>query len=133
MKVFAAILALIMAVALAVTVGHRVAPETFAMAAGVVLGAIAAVPISFLLGRQTSRRSFDVFPAEQTPRPQPPLPSYSVADGRAGMHDYPPLVIINPGAWQHSGRPAARAATFLDAAPTLPAPRQFHVVGDDAA
>ena len=102
MKVFAAILALIMAVALAVTVGHRVAPETFAMAAGVVLGAIAAVPISFLLGRQTSRRSFDVFPAEQTPRPQPPLPSYSVADGRAGMHDYPPPVIINPGAYTHT-------------------------------
>ena len=132
MKIFAGILTMILTVTIAITIGNRVPPETVAMAAGVVLGAAAAIPLSIMLGLVAPRRAFEALPAERPLRYETPARPYQMADSYASTRDYPPLVIINPSALQQASRAPAHAA-FLDNAPMLSAPRQFRIVGDEAA
>ena len=133
MRVFAGILTTILTVTLAITIGNRVPPDTVAMAAGVVLGAAAAAPPRLALGLVAQRRSATPLPVAPPPlAAEPVVRPYAMADSYASARDYPPLVIINPSAYQAS-RTQAHAAAYLDNTPMLHAPRQFRIVGDEAA
>lgn len=133
MRIFAGILTMILTMTLAITIGNRISPELVAMAAGVALGATAALPLSLVVGVAAQRRQPAVTAsAGRPPMADPPLRSYSLAESYASGRDYPPLVIINPSAFTPASRPAVRAAALLDSTPMLSGPRQFRVVGDEA-
>ena len=138
MRVFAALLAMIAVVALALNIGSRIPPDTVAMAAGVVLGAMTAIPISLFLGVVLARRQQPAPAAlEDAPRTFAPQAAYQPAYQRAESYgslgrDYPPLVIINPAAFQSAAQNAYPAAR-LDSAPLLSGRREFRVIGEEGA
>ena len=132
MKVFSAFLTLICVVVLAIAIGRRIPPDTAAMAVGVVLGALAAIPVSLFMGLLVSRREPSAPALDEEPmRPFAQQPAYQPLDGYAPRRDYPPLVIINPAAFQSSGR-ASYPAARVDNMPMLGGPRQFRVIGEEA-
>ena len=132
MKVFVCLLSIIAVVVLAINLGSRIPPDTVAMGMGVVLGALTSIPVSLLLGTVLARR--DQVPAQANDKTPPSFvaqPSYAPVQGYSSVRNYPPVVIINPSAYQHSaqrGYPAAR----MDSIPLLSGQREFRVIGEEA-
>lgn len=133
MRVFAALLSVIAVVALALNIGSRIPPDTVAMAAGVVLGALTAIPISLFLGVVLARRPQPAPSVmEEAPRTFNPQLAYQRVESYSSLgRDYPPLVIINPSAFQAASQPAYPAAR-LDSIPLLSGQREFRVIGEEA-
>ena len=131
MKVFSALLAVIAVVTVALNIGSRVPADTVAMGMGVVLGALTSVPISLFMGVIIARRDRPA-PIEEAPRMYAPQPAYQRAESYSPAgRDYPPLVIINPSAFQQSAQPAYPQAR-LDSIPLLSGQREFRVIGEEA-
>jgi hypothetical protein len=139
MRIFAGLLAVIGVVVLAINIGNRIPPDTVAMGVGVVLGALTALPMSLILGAVFARREQTAGQvAGQTPRsftPQPAYPAYQPvyqpAEGLSSVRNYPPLVIINPSAFQNASQPTYPAAR-LDNVALLGGQREFRIVGEEA-
>jgi hypothetical protein len=132
MRVFVAVLLLVIVVALAINVAGRIPSDTVAMGIGVVIGAFAAVPVSLVMGLVFTRRSATpVAPVEEPALPVATHPPYPRVDAYTRVSDYPPVVIINPSAFQQHGQ-SAYAPARLEAGPLASGPRQFTVVGEEA-
>jgi hypothetical protein len=107
------------------------------MGMGVVLGAFTSIPISLCLGVIVARRARPAQEIiEEAPRLFTPQPTYQPAYQRAESYspagrDYPPLVIINPSAFQTATQPAYPQAR-LDNIPLLSGQREFRVIGEEA-
>jgi hypothetical protein len=144
MKIFLVMLLFIVSVVSAIAVGNRVPPQTVAMAIGVVLGALASIPLSLVAGAMIGRSrsagagheyaTRQVFStpayaqsyAAQAYATQPPYPRY---EGHSPVRDFPPVVIVNPAAYQ-SMRPEYQPAHVQQAA--ISGPREFRVIGEEA-
>lgn len=133
MRVFAALLSVIAVVVLAINIGSRIPPDTVAMGIGVVLGALTTIPISLFMGVVMARRE-QATPrvVDEAPRTFTPQPAYQrVESFLPSARDYPPLVIINPSAFQTATQPAYPSAR-LDTVPLLSGQREFRVIGEEA-
>lgn len=132
MRIFVALLSLIGAVLAALNLGSRIPPETLAMIVGVVIGALAAVPFSLVLGILLGRRQ----PAPAyAPPPDEPLyrsahPPYPRSDSYSALRDIPPVVIVNPASFPNQ---RAYAAAQLQAASLHGEARQFRIVGEETS
>jgi hypothetical protein len=132
MRIFTALFLFVVVVALAINVGGRIPSDTVAMGVGVVIGAFAAVPVSLLMGVVFARRDpATAVPMEELALPMATHPPYPRVDGYSRVSNYPPVVIINPSAFQANNQPAYPAAR-LQAGPMASGPRQFRVVGEEA-
>jgi hypothetical protein len=133
MRTFSALLAIIGVAALALSAGSRIPPDTVAMAAGVVLGALSCIPVSLFMSVLRDRSGPVAPPAnEERPRSFVPQPAYShAASFQRSGHEYPPLVIINPSSYHAGVQEAYRAR--VESFPLLSGPREFRVVGEEAS
>jgi len=132
MRIFTALFLFIVVVALAINLGGRIPSETVAMGVGVVIGAFSAIPVSLLIGAVFSRSDLaPIAPAEEPALPVASHPPYPRVDGYSRVNDYPPVVIINPSAFQGNVQPAYAPAR-LQTGPLASGPRQFRVVGEEA-
>lgn len=110
-KVFG-LAAMAFSVALAVVVGNRMSAEAMAVVIGVVCGVAASIPMSALVLALTRRHRA---PAEES-RPAP----------------RPPVVVVAPATSTAQPTPAAWPAYAQGyPLPAVPAPREFHIVGDE--
>lgn len=107
MKQFLALMALLFVAVLAIWVAYRLAPETWAMMAGVVFGILASLPMTgivFLLLRREQRAARPVEPAYYAPRPRVLLDAepLAYAPGDRGLPDpryyLPPAPYVAPAA-----------------------------------
>jgi hypothetical protein len=112
------VLGIIFAVTLAIVIGNRLSVDAMAVLVGVACGVLAGVPTSLLLVWALTRRSANsAQPVEQARMP--------------ATHQYPPVVVVNPGAGQ-----VRSAWNSLPAYPAgnemlpPPEPRSFKVVGE---
>ena len=112
LKIFAGLVAMAFAVALAMVIGRRLSDEALAVLAGAVCGVGAAIPTSLLIVAVSRRRE------EQ--RAQPAVPQGMYPQGM-----YPPVVVVAPPAGPQ------RYNDWNPFPPSLTAPvqRQFTVVG----
>jgi len=133
MKTYFALLLFIVAVLAGLHIGSRVSPDTIAMTIGVALGALTTIPISLLLGLLVGRRSAAVAESgEHLPQPVVTRPPYPRLDDYAtSLRNVPPVVIINPAAWQASSQAAYQPAQ-LQNVPMLEGARHFQIVGEEA-
>ena len=112
MKNILILLLLVFVVGLALVIGSRLPVDAITVIIGVGCGVLASIPTSILIIAVTSRRD------SQCAHPQ-------------GQQTYPPVVVVNspPGnAPGRQGWPVPDAS--WDALPP-PAPRQFHVIGQE--
>ena len=133
MKIFSAILSGVAVSALATSAGMIIPADTLALAGGVLIGAMAAIPVSVLLSAVLPDSPPAPLPGDGTSgratvSPRPPYPRL---DDYAPVRDYPPVVIINPSTGQSSRRPTWSVPAPPDF-PILEAQRQFHVIGEAA-
>ncbi len=135
MRIFASLLAVTAVVVLAINLGNRVPPDSIAMAAGVLLGALASIPVSLALGALLGRRQPSPVPVVQDPIRQymsQQQPYTARGDVFSPVRDYPPVVIINPAGFQNGGRSSYQAAR-LESLPLLSGQREFRIIGEEAA
>ena len=111
LKIFAGLVAMAFAVALAVVVGSRLSDEALAVLAGAVCGVGAAIPTSLLIVAVSRRRD------EGRVQPSASRDPY--------RGPYPPVVVVAPPGVQQ------RSSGWNTLPPSLTAPvqRQFTVVG----
>ena len=102
-------------VALAVMIGSRMSADAMGVVVGVVCGVVASVPTSLVLIWALVRRTQG---------------SGAEVVSRQGMgHNYPPVVVVNPGpGYGASGYGPPMASHSL---PAPGGPRSFKVVGDE--
>jgi hypothetical protein len=107
MKQFLALMALLFVAVLAVAVAYRLAPETWAMIAGVVFGILASLPMTgivFLLLRREQRAARPAEPAYYAPQPRVLLDAEPLAYAPAGRrlpdarYYLPPAPYVPPAA-----------------------------------
>lgn len=133
MKIYLGLLTFIATVVAGINIGSRVPPDTIAMTIGVALGALTTIPISLILGAVIARRAQPLADdAGYTVAPvvnQPPYPRFDAYP--SSLRNVPPVVIVNPMAWQ-AGSQAAYQPAQLQAPPMVEGPRRFHIVGKEA-
>jgi hypothetical protein len=126
MRSFAVLLSGVAVVVLAASVGVVLPAETLALSAGVLVGALTAVPMSLLFGALLPAPL--ATGAQSAAMPEADHPPYPRVDGYSPVMDYPPVVIVNPAAFQNRRRDLPPGeSTGL---PVLEAQRQFHLIGE---
>ena len=102
-------------VALAVMIGSRMSADAMGVVVGVVCGVVASVPTSLVLIWALVRRTQG--------------PGAEVMSRQGMGHNYPPVVVVNPGpGYGASGYGPPMASHSL---PAPGGPRSFKVVGDE--
>ena len=102
-------------VALAVMIGSRMSADAMGVVVGVVCGVVASVPTSLVLIWALVRRAQG--------------PGVEVVSRQGIGHNYPPVVVVNPGpGYGASGYGPPMAPHSL---PAPRGPRSFKVVGDE--
>jgi len=97
-------------VALAVVIGNRMSAEAMAVVIGVVCGVAASIPTSALMLAMARR-------------------SRSACEEARAAESRPPVVVVAPGPMPAS---PAQVPWPAYAPPAVRAPREYHIVGDDA-
>jgi hypothetical protein len=102
-------------VALAVMIGSRMSADAMGVVVGVMCGVVASVPTSLVLIWALVRRTQG--------------PGAEVMSRQGMGHNYPPVVVVNPGpGYGASGYGSPMASHSL---PAPGGPRSFKVVGDE--
>lgn len=131
MKAFVAVLSVIAAAGTGIHLASRIPADVVAMSIGVALGALATIPVSVVLGALIGRRTASEADAhDEQARPYAMQPPYPRLDRYPQVLDAPPVVIINPAAFQSARQPAYPAAAQMLS--LVGVPRQFHIIGDES-
>lgn len=112
MKTIFVLLLLVFVVGLALVIGSRLPVAAITVIIGVACGVLASIPTSLLIVAVTSRRD------RQDSHPQ-------------GQQTYPPVVVVNSPPGNTSGRQGWPVPDPSWGALPPPAPRQFHVIGEE--
>jgi hypothetical protein len=132
MKLFALALAALGVFGGSYALGRRIPADAVALALGMLLGALASVPISLVIQALFARRPEPAQATEPSPAQPAVAPPYPRLDEYSPQRaDYPPLVIINPTSFEQ-GRQRAYAAAAAQSLMIPSAPRQFRIVGEEA-
>ena len=114
MKNIFVLLLLVFVVGLALVVGSRLPVEAITVIIGVGCGVLASIPTSILIIAVTSRRD-----SQSSAHPQ-------------GQQAYPPVIVVNSPVGNTPGRQGWPVPDpSWDTLPP-PAPRQFHVIGEES-
>jgi hypothetical protein len=133
MKTFVCLLSIMGAAVLGMSIGNRIPANAVALAFGVALGALTAIPISLLLSVLVRRpATVEATPPQPASQPYAAPTMYEPAAAYAGARSYPPLVIINPSSFQPQPQRAYAAARY-EATPLLGMPREFRIIGEETA
>ena len=131
MKLFTLALMIFAVMALAYVVGSRIPAETVALGLGIVLGALASIPLSLFVQALFSGADQPADLALQPAHQAVNRPPYPRTDGYGATRDYPPLVIINPSSFENARQPAYAAVNAQSL--LIPSgPREFRVVGEES-
>lgn len=133
MRIFSAMLSGVAVAALATSAGMVLPADTLALGAGVLCGALAALPVTAFIGAALPAAVPAPLPGDHQPEPAPVSgpPPFPRLDAYSPVRDYPPVVIINPATMQAQRRPALAPAASAEFA-VLDAQRQFRVIGEAA-
>ena len=117
--------------ALGIAVAYRLTPEAMAVVVGVLMGVLASLPIALIViyaMRRPVQPQAEVAPARHEPPVAHPMPYPAPAHGLPQSAPAPQIVVVP---MPQAALPRQMAGMWPQAAMPAPAPRDFHIIGED--
>lgn len=114
--------------ALGIAVAYRLSPEAMAVVVGVLMGVLASLPIALIV-IYAMRRPVPPRDEDAPARPEPPVAHPMPYPAHGLPHSAPaPQIVVVP--MPQAPMPRQMAGMWSQAMPA-PAPRDFHIIGED--